>query len=399
MVASIFISYRREDSSAEANNLRVELIKRFGSSRVFFDTALPGGEPWPDRIRDALQTATVVLVVIGPDWLTTAERWGKRRIDQRNDWVRQEVAYALRAAKRVIPVRVRRAERPPAAEMPRPLRALADRQDVELRHDHWDADVQNLIEQIGLALADENPPASTSAEDDTRVADTINAAILLRRPLLVVGRFGAAKSSLAYAVAHELGAGPVLRWPLTSRSVLREGLYHYDEISRRQEMELAGHQGTWMSDIGAYIMLGPLGTALLPRAHPRVLFVERIDRADADLLNDLRDTLQEGAFSIPELARIGGSVASVTVSTWDGERVAIVNGLVECQEFPVVILTGDNEQELPSAFLRRCLQLVVPDPDQRQLERIAEAHLATNNRLTPEERERVRRIIMRALAG
>ena len=93
-----------------------------------------------------------------------------------------------------------------------------------------------------------------------KVIDLVNTALYLRRPLLVTGKPGVGKSSLAYAVAYELKLGQVLLWPITSRSTLKEGLYHYDAIGRLEEANLT--QKT--PDIGKFIRLGPLGTALLP---------------------------------------------------------------------------------------------------------------------------------------
>ena len=155
-------------------------------------------------------------------------------------------------------------------------------------------------------------------------AERVNAALYLRRPLLVTGEPGTGKSSLAYAVAAELGLGEVLRWPITSKSTLRDGLYHYDAIGRLQEANLseikARHQHGAVPapvDIGSYVRLGPLGTALLPGARPRVLLVDELDKSDIDLPNDLLDVFEEGEFTIPELARLPAEQHPVTVMTAD----------------------------------------------------------------------------------
>jgi len=109
---------------------------------------------------------------------------------------------------------------------------------------------------------------------DSQVIDMVNAALLLRRPLLVTGKPGTGKSTLAYSIAYELKLGPVLHWAITSRSTLAEGLYQYNAMGRLQEASLrqtAGGQGAMQSpDIGRFIRLGPLGTALLPQERPRV---------------------------------------------------------------------------------------------------------------------------------
>src|SRR6266498_537495 len=103
---------------------------------------------------------------------------------------------------------------------------------------------------------------------DPHEVEMVNAAIYLRRPLLVTGAPGTGKSSLAYRIAHELRLGPVLRWPITTRTTLAHGLYQYDAIGRVQAANLSGAEE---ADIGDFVRLGPLGTALLPFDKPRVL--------------------------------------------------------------------------------------------------------------------------------
>lgn len=217
-------------------------------------------------------------------------------------------------------------------------------------------------------------------------AERVNAALYLRRPLLVTGAPGTGKSSLAYAVAAELGLGEVLRWPITSKSTLRDGLYHYDAIGRLQEANLSENRARHQDgaapapvNIGSYITLGPLGTALLPNERPRVLLVDEVDKSDVDLPNDLLDVFEEGEFTIPELARLPADQHPVTVMTADAAgRVRLAaepRGVVRCTAFPLVILTSNGERQFPPAFLRRCLQLGLKVPDAGKLERIIEAHL------------------------
>lgn len=206
-------------------------------------------------------------------------------------------------------------------------------------------------------------------------ADLVNLAILLRRPMLVTGRPGTGKSTLAYAVAHELGLGPVLRWPITSRSTLADGLYRYDAIARLQDANLPAEERP-EAGIGHYIQLGPLGTALLPTERPRVLLIDEIDKSDVDLPNDLLTVLEEGSFAIPELQRVAGRQRDVPVGVDRSTRTAPVrDGTVRCRAFPIVLMTSNGERDFPPAFLRRCLRLDILEPDAGQLASIVEAHL------------------------
>lgn len=205
---------------------------------------------------------------------------------------------------------------------------------------------------------------------------TVNAAIYLRRPLLVTGFPGTGKSSLAYLIARELGLGPVLRWPVTSRTVLKDGLYLYDAIGRVQAAasRTPGDDGEY--DLGDYVHLGPLGTALLPFDLPRVLLIDELDKGDIDLPNDLLNVFEEGEYDIPELVRLARKQPEVTVFTADrGGSATVRDGVVRCRQFPIVIITSNGEREFPPAFLRRCLKLHFEPPDFDQLGGMVAAHL------------------------
>ncbi len=202
-----------------------------------------------------------------------------------------------------------------------------------------------------------------------REVELVNAALYLRRPLLVTGRPGTGKSSLAYAIAYQLQLGKVLTWPINTRTTLSDGLYRYDAISRLQDAQL-GNQ----PNIGKYVQLGAVGTAFLPNEYPRVLLIDEVDKSDIDLPNDLLNLFEEGVFEIPELARIADQEETVTVRTYDNQKADISQGRVACTQFPLVIMTSNGERDFPPAFLRRCLQLEMPEPNTEQLTQIVQSH-------------------------
>ena len=235
-------------------------------------------------------------------------------------------------------------------------------------------------------------PNLSERDVDPREADAVNAALYLRRPLIVTGRPGTGKSTLAFRIARELGLGRVLQWSIASRTTLQSGLYGYDPIGRVQaaaagqaakRVDGAGADGADIPPeppIGDFLRLGPLGTAFLPSATPRVLLIDEFDKSEVDLPNDLLGIFENGRFTIPELARIAHRTSEVSVFTDDPDRRAVIHdGRVQCREFPVVVITSNGDRDFPEAFLRRCLQLHLAEPGIDQLAAIVAAHLRADD--------------------
>jgi len=182
------------------------------------------------------------------------------------------------------------------------------------------------------------------ATDDLKVA--VNAAVLLRRPLLVKGEPGTGKTVLAHEIAKALGA-PLIEWNVKSTTKAHQGLYEYDAVARLRDGQLGDER---VHDIGNYIKRGKLWDAFTSKQLP-VLLIDEIDKADIEFPNDLLQELDRMEFHVYET----------------GETI-------KAADRPIVVITSNNEKELPDAFLRRCFFHYIQFPDHDTMRAIIEVH-------------------------
>ncbi|MCV2349627.1 toll/interleukin-1 receptor domain-containing protein [Paucibacter sp. Y2R2-4] len=166
MAAGIFISYRRDDSRHVAGRLADDLAQAFGSDSIFRDIeGISLGLDFTQSLDTALASCSVMLVLIGPNWLTIQNAQGQRRLDLPEDWIRQEIATALRRNVRVVPVLIEGTPLPDASDLPEDLKPLVRRQSMDLADARWRGDLQRLIETLervpGLHL---KPSSADKAE-------------------------------------------------------------------------------------------------------------------------------------------------------------------------------------------------------------------------------------------
>jgi MoxR-like ATPase len=182
------------------------------------------------------------------------------------------------------------------------------------------------------------------ATDDLKVA--VNAAVTLRRPLLVKGEPGTGKTVLAHEIAKAMGA-PLIEWHVKSTTKAHQGLYEYDAVARLRDGQLGDER---VHDISNYIRKGKLWEAFTSPVLP-VLLIDEIDKADIEFPNDLLQELDRMSFDVYE-----------------------THETIAAKERPIVIITSNNEKELPDAFLRRCFFHYIKFPDRSTMQAIVDVH-------------------------
>src|ERR671937_1233739 len=180
--------------------------------------------------------------------------------------------------------------------------------------------------------------------DDLMLA--VNAAITLQRPLLVKGEPGTGKTMLAVEVAKTLGI-PLLEWHIKSTTKAQQGLYEYDAVSRLRDSQLGDQR---VHDIHNYIVKGMLWQAFTSET-PVVLLIDEVDKADIEFPNDLLRELDRMEFYVHETRE-----------------------LIKAKHRPIILITSNNEKELPDAFLRRCFFHYIRFPDETTMRAIVEVH-------------------------
>lgn len=182
------------------------------------------------------------------------------------------------------------------------------------------------------------------ATDDLMMA--VNAAVTLERPILIKGEPGTGKTQLAFEIASALDR-PLFEWHIKSTTKAQQGLYDYDAVARLRDSQLGDDR---VHDIANYIVRGKIWEAFESNVQP-VLLIDEIDKADIEFPNDLLQELDRMEFYVYETKR-----------------------LIEATHRPIVVITSNNEKELPDAFLRRCFFHYIKFPDQETMEKIVNVH-------------------------
>ena len=182
------------------------------------------------------------------------------------------------------------------------------------------------------------------ATDDLKMS--INAAVTLQRPILIKGEPGTGKTQLAIEVAESLGR-PLYEWHIKSTTKAQQGMYEYDAVARLRDSQLGDNR---VHDIENYILPGKVWDAFDSELQP-VLLIDEIDKADIEFPNDLLQELDRMEFFVYETKK-----------------------LIKAKHRPIIIITSNNEKELPDAFLRRCFFHYIKFPDQKTMQEIVNVH-------------------------
>ncbi len=182
------------------------------------------------------------------------------------------------------------------------------------------------------------------ATDDLNMA--VNAAVTLERPILIKGEPGTGKTQLAFEIAGALGR-PLIEWHIKSTTKAQQGLYDYDAVARLRDSQLGDDR---VNDIANYIVRGKIWEAFESDVRP-VLLIDEIDKADIEFPNDLLRELDRMEFFVYETKQ-----------------------LIKAKQRPIIVITSNNEKELPDAFLRRCFFHYIKFPDQKTMEQIVDVH-------------------------